>query len=152
MCYSSNILLITHYLTSCTLQNLFYYWSLLAEIKSIACTHWNHKNSHIWTQFFNGKSWSWKPQLFVYNICHRDHVTILIQSWTCQTLSTIQSLHTNQAWSRKSMHRSLPPTSMPLLHNPCWRMALNEFELLQPFSRNPHWHLHWVLDAINAPL
>ena len=112
-------------LTSCTIHNLFHHWSSHAEIKSIAMHTWNNKNSHTLTQLFNGKAWSWKPKLSVYNICHRDHVTILIQSWSYQALSTIQSLHTNQARSCKSMHRSL----------------VNELEFTKICSRNPHWHL-----------
>ena len=112
---------------------------------------WNNKNSHTLTQLLNGKAWSWKPQLYVYNICHRYHAKILIQSLS-QALSTIQSLHTNQAWSYKSMDRSLPAFSLPLLRNPCWRIALDEFKLPQPCSRSLYRHLYWVLDANHASL
>ena len=142
----------SHTITSCKIQNLFHHWSF-AKIKSrLQCTHETIKNSHTLTQLFNGKAWSWKPQISVYNICHRDHVKILIKIWSYQALSTIQSLHTNKARSCKSMHRSLPPASLPLMRNPYWRMALNEFKFIHHFSCNPDWNLHWVLDAINASL
>ena len=56
---------------------------------------------------------------YVYNICHRDHVTILIQSWTYQALSTIQSLHTIMKKTTNLCTDFLPPDTLPLLRNPC---------------------------------
>ena len=58
------------------------------------------------------------PQLSVY-YNDRDHVTIIIQS-SSQALSTISNCYTLiKSDLANPMHRSLPPTSLPLLRNHC---------------------------------
>ena len=146
--HMSKIHLISHYLTLCKIMNQLY---LLIFCGKINCAHmWSiNKNnqSHI-TQFLTGKAWSWKPQLYIMY-----HGIIWQSSYKAyQALSTVQFSYTNQDQSCKSMHRSLPPASLPPLHNPCRIIALNEFELLLPWLRNPHWKLQCVCDAINASL
>ena len=92
------------------------------------------------------------PQLSVYYICHRDHVTIIIQI-SSQSLSIISTCYTLIRLDLANpLHRSLPALSLPLLCNPCWRMPLDENELPQPCSRSLYRNLYWVLDANHATL
>ena len=70
-----------------------------------------------------GKLKAENPQLSIYYICHRDHVTIIIQS-SSQALSTISNCYTLIKLDlAKHMLQSLPPDSQPLLCNQCYRMA-----------------------------
>ena len=60
---------------------------------------------------------------YIYIICHRDHVTIIVQS-SSQALSTTFNFYTLIKLDlAKHMLQSLPPDSQPLLLNQCCRMA-----------------------------
>ena len=66
-----------------------------------------------------GKLKAENPQLFLYYICHRDHVTIIVQN-SSQALNTISNCYTLIKLDlAKHMLQSLPPNSQPLLRNPC---------------------------------
>ena len=146
--HMSLIHLISHYLTLWTILNQFH---LLILCGKINCTHmWsiNKNNQSNITKFLIGKAWSWKPELYIMY-----HGIIWQSSYKAyQALSIVKSSYTNQVQFCKSMHRSLPPVSLPPLRNPCWRIALNEFELILPWLCSPHWKLQCVCDAINASL
>ena len=60
---------------------------------------------------------------YLYIICHRDHVIIILQS-SSQALNTTFNCYTLIKLDlAKHMLQSLPPDSQPLLHNQCCRMA-----------------------------
>ena len=66
-----------------------------------------------------GKLKDKNPQIFVYYICHRDHVKIIIQS-SSQALSIISTCYTLIKLDiKKRMLQSLPLDNLPLLCNPC---------------------------------
>ena len=132
--WSYTIWLHAQYIISSTIDHYLRKLNQLhAHIKTIKIHTYEHNN--LWERL------KLKTPNYMYIICHRDHVTIIIQSLS-QALSISNRYTLIRSQSRKSMHRSLPPASLPLLRNHCWRMALNELELVQPCSRNPHWNLH----------
>ena len=60
---------------------------------------------------------------YLYIICHRDHVTIIVQS-SSQSLSTTSNCYTLIKLDlAEHMLQSLPLDSEPLLRNQCCRMA-----------------------------
>ena len=69
-----------------------------------------------------GKLKSENPN-YLYIICHRDHVTIIVQS-SSQALSTTSNCYTLIKLDlAKHMLQSLPHNSQALLCNQCCRMA-----------------------------
>ena len=60
---------------------------------------------------------------YLYITCHRDHVTIIVQS-SSQALSTTCNCYTLIKLDlAKHMLQSLPPDSQPILCNKCCRMT-----------------------------
>ena len=60
---------------------------------------------------------------YMYIICHRYHVTIIVQS-SSQALSITSNCYTLIKLDlAKHMLQSMPPDSQPLLRNQCCRMA-----------------------------
>ena len=60
---------------------------------------------------------------YLYIICHRDHVIIIVQS-SSQALNTMSNCYTLIKLDlAKHMLQSLPLDSQPLLRNQCYGMA-----------------------------
>ena len=83
---------------------------LHAHIETIKIHTYEHSN--LW------ESLNMKTPKYLYIICHRDHVTIIIKILS-QALSISNRYTLIRSRSSKTMLQSLPPASLPLLRNHC---------------------------------